>query len=126
VKESNWWQAAIGDWEYGEYVSFGLLQVKKTAHPGTFPAARDSTALNLDYALAFRRVCYEGWMSWLYQVQPGVNYASGDEWGCIGLWFSGRWYHPMSESYLADVRAHLEQRSWRQRWFLRQTTPPRG
>ena len=51
VKESSWRQGFVGD--NGD--SFGLLQVKRTVHTGTYPWAERSTALNVDYALAWRR-----------------------------------------------------------------------
>ena len=61
-----------------------------------------STAYNLDAALAARRSCYEGNETWLNQFERGRDYAAGDLWGCVGLWFSGRWYTPGVESYIAD------------------------
>jgi hypothetical protein len=41
--------------------SWGILQIKASAHPGTWTWARDSTAYNVDYTLARRRGCCEGW-----------------------------------------------------------------
>jgi len=69
--------------------SFGILQIKDEGgtagpHEGTFPWSIDSTAWNLDYTLAMRRACYEGWL-W---IGPQTRDQLRD---CIGLWFSGSW-----------------------------------
>jgi len=71
----------------------------------------------VDYALAWRRACYEGDFAWLNHVSAG--YAAGDEWGCIGAWFSGRWYdgepdrdHSGSRWYIRAVQRHLDRRTW--------------
>jgi hypothetical protein len=69
-----------------------------------------STAFNVDYALAARRLCYEGKETWLRQPSP--TYAAGDLWGCIGKWFSGRWHDAGAETYIARVRATLGARTW--------------
>jgi hypothetical protein len=89
--ESSWRQSFEGDRAPdGGYLSFGLLQVKRTTHPGTFPATQVSTGFNVDYALAYRRACYEGYLSWLTRAAP--EYRAGDEWGCVAHWFSGGWH----------------------------------
>lgn len=123
VAESDWDQATVGDLTGDPSLcatgyptpcpqSFGLLQVKWTAHPGTFPWSRDSTAFNVDYALMWRRVCYEGWMSWVNDEQPGAGYEAGDEWGCVGLWYSGSWKDAAALSYVREVRHDLSSRPW--------------
>ena len=59
IKESYWYQSAVGD--NGE--SFGLGQVRNTAHQSAFQYsvnARTSSAYNLDYTYASWRACYEG------------------------------------------------------------------
>src|SRR5437764_14933613 len=93
VKESWWRQATAGDREDGDCPpgyggpcphSFGLLQVRWNADPGsrtTFPLSRDATAFSVDYALAVRRACYDGYESWLDEVGGGRAYGAGDEWG---------------------------------------------
>ena len=91
VKESTWYQSAVGDG--GE--SFGLGQVRTTAHQSAFQYsinAKDSNAYNLDYTYASWRACFEGVYTWLNNVDRVGTYVSGDVWGCIGVWFSGRWY----------------------------------
>ena len=114
VHESWWRMETLGDLNpaTGQHDSFGLLQVRRTDNAATFPASRDSTAFNVDFALAWRRACYEGYISWLNHVQPGAGYAAGDEWGCVGFWYSGRWKDAGALHYIADVQRHLAQRTW--------------
>ncbi len=122
VKESWWTQSALGDYVDDQsrcktgYTapcpeSFGLMQVRDNYHPGTFPNALESTAFNVDYTLMSRRICYEGWVDWLHQFTD--SYHAGDEWGCVGLWFSGRWYDSGASAYIADVQRILNEKPWR-------------
>ena len=112
-QESGWRQSAEGDREGGQNVSFGILQIKRTVHLGTYPASRESTAFNVDYALAWRRACFEGeFAQWL--KQRNASYGAGDEWGCIGAWFSGNWYTRPALDYLAKVQDQLRKRAWPQ------------
>lgn len=129
VKESAWRQAATGDWEDGECPdathercahSFGLLQVRWNADRGsrgTFPLARDGTAFAADYALAVWRACYEGYETWLNDMAPDPPYNAGDEWGCLGRWYAGRWYANGAREYIGAVRHHLASRTWRESGF---------
>ena len=39
-----------------------------------------------------RRNCFEGNELVAEHRRAGRDYAAGDIWGCVGLWFSGRWY----------------------------------
>ena len=64
----------------------GALPVLGVGLPAT-PST--STAFNLDAALAARRSCFEGHETWLNTVERGREYAAGDLWGCVGMWFSG-------------------------------------
>ena len=108
VQESDWRMSAVGD----QGQSFGLLQIKRTALPGSYPASARSTAFNVDFALAVRRACYEGNLTWL--VPHSTPYAAGDEWGCIGAYFSGKWYDEGAQGYIAKVKAFYDQRIWQQ------------
>ena len=119
VVESWWRQSTQGDYNpaTNQFESYGLLQVRMTAHKVTFPASRDSTAFNVDYALASRRSCFEGYVLWLNDVQPGAGYGAGDEWGCVGLWFSGRWKDGGALGYIAEVQRRLSERTWMQAGF---------
>jgi autotransporter family porin len=113
--ESWWRNGSPGDWDNscGCYVSFGILQIKRTTHPGTYPQSAQSTAFNADYALAWRRACYEGAFTWLNTVSGnGAAYQAGDVWGCLGLWYSGRWYDAGARDYITKVQAQLAQKSW--------------
>jgi hypothetical protein len=109
--ESSWRQSVEGDkGADGNFLSFGLLQVKKSAHSGTFPATQLSTAFNVDYALGYRRACYEGYLLWLARTAP--NYRAGDAWGCVGHWFSGEWHDGPGDAYIGRVRSNLRDRLW--------------
>jgi hypothetical protein len=110
VTESWWRQSQLGDFVDGQPTSYGLLQVKKTVHTITYPGAQQSTALNVDYALAYRRACYEGLIEWL-------GNPAGDEWGCVGHWFSGGWKDAGAQNYVSIVQNHLAQRTWAQPGF---------
>lgn len=89
-------------------LSYGILQVKGSVHTGTYPASTESTAFGADYAMAWLRACYDGEFDWFHN--PG--YVAGDEWGCVGAWFSGEWYDHGSEDYVAEVQGHLQARTW--------------
>lgn len=129
VKESDWRQAATGDWEEGDCPdkdpglcphSFGLLQVRWNADRGsrgTFPLARDGTAFAVDYALAAWRSCYEGYDIWLNDLERGRPYVAGDEWGCVGRWYAGRWYAHGADEYIDAVRRHRAALTWRTAGF---------
>jgi hypothetical protein len=107
--ESRWRQDFRGDGRQ----SVGLFQVKAgtsgAPHRYTWPFSRTSTAFNVDYALAWRRACYEGLFAqggWL------PRRSRGDLWGCVGLWYSGTW-HDEDAHYVAGVRRQLREKPWR-------------
>ena len=125
VQESWWNQSQLGDettdarecaligktapcWQ-----SYGILQVKGPVHDHTYPAAERSTPFNVDYAMAWQRACYDGAFS--HWMEGG--YRAGDEWGCVGAWYSGRWYDSEANRYVAGVREHLDARPWQQPGF---------
>jgi hypothetical protein len=127
VKESWWVQSANGD--NGE--SWGLGQVRDTAHQSAFQFsvnARTSSAYNLDYTYASWRACFEGVYTWLNTVKRDGTYASGDAWGCMGVWFSGRWYTEDAIRYIEGgdtngygvrgVKQHFELRTWTDPVFI--------
>ncbi len=116
VVESSWRQDALGDWESDQKLcapgweatcptSFGILQIKHYYHPGTYPHSLRSTAFNLDYSLALRRACYEGWA--YYGTQ-----SRGDLWGCVGAHWSGNWSDPGSNAYATRVQEALTKKAW--------------
>ena len=108
VAESGWRQGFVGD--RGE--SFGLMQVRRTYHTGTFPLARESLAFNADYYGAVLRYYFDGCASWLNDEARGERYAAGDVWGSVGAWFAGRWRTPEAESYIGRVRRARADRAW--------------
>lgn len=115
IKESYWYMSTVGD--NGE--SFGLGQVRVPYHSWAFEHdavnAKNSTAYNLDYTYASWRACYEGVYTWLNTVERNGTYAAGDVWGCVGVWFSGRWY-VNTDAYLSQpgdsVRWHHDNETW--------------
>lgn len=120
VTESSWLMSTAGDvTELSEDctfleletpcpLSYGLLQVKGTVHTGTFPYSTQSSAFGVEYAMAWLRSCYEGSFEWL--IDDG--YVAGDEWGCVGAWFSGEWRDDAALGYIAEVEDNLERRAW--------------
>ena len=113
VVESRWDMSVVGDG--GD--SYGLMQVKRGPHC-CFPATRRSTAFNVDYYGAWLRAAYDGRFRWLNTLTRGERYRTGDLWGSIGLWYSGRWRYG-SGDYVSRVRDTLGQRVWRRDGFRR-------
>jgi autotransporter family porin len=104
--------------------SIGIVQVRYPYHQTAFATNNDaavSTAYNLDYAYASWRNCYEGNDGWLNQYNPPTPYKAGDLWGCVGLWYSGRWYDSGADGYIAKVQSYLNQRIWETPGFLAYT-----
>jgi hypothetical protein len=92
--------------------SYGILQVRYPFNMAAFPGAEKSTAMNVDYTYGVWRSCYEGQMTWLNTVERGSQYTAGDAWGCVGVWFSGRWYDARAKGYIARVKDYRSQRIW--------------
>jgi autotransporter family porin len=87
--------------------SFGIMQLKHTYTPGSYPLSQQSTAFNVDYYGALIRSCYEGWISYLHS-----DYGPGDIWGCVGWHWSGHWHDSGSERYIQRVRHYLANKPW--------------
>jgi hypothetical protein len=103
--------------------SVGILQVRYPYHgqPAgrpTWPEAEESTAYNADYTYAVWRSCYEGDLTWLNTVDRGRDYVAGDAWGCVGVWFSGRWYTQPATEYIDAIRAYAAARIWTTSSFI--------
>jgi autotransporter family porin len=100
--------------------SIGLLQVRWLYHMEAFEDSNTilSTAYNADYTYAVWRDCYDGNLTWLNDVERGGWYEAGDVDGCLGVWFSGRWYTQPAVDYIAAVNDYLSQRIWEQAWFI--------
>jgi autotransporter family porin len=136
AKESGWFQENRGDYTSDPAIcvpghgigvdgrpgecpeSIGMMQVRYQYLTPAFPMATDSSAYNLDEALAARRSCFEGNEPWLNTVDRGSDYAAGDLWGCIGIWFAGRWHTTAADEYAAAVRDYLDQQIWTTSGFL--------
>jgi hypothetical protein len=129
--ESYWAQTNLGDWttdpsrcapyhgigvdgEPGECPeSVGIMQVRAPYVPLRIArGATKSTAYNLDVYLAIWRSCWKGQETWLNQFERGREYRAGDEWGCIGRWFTGRWYTADGIDYTSRVKRYYRQQIW--------------
>ena len=137
AKESYWNQANLGDWwsypadqcppghapgadgRPGQCPqSIGMGQVRYGGNDGSFPGVERSSAMNLDVTYAIWRACYEGRETWLNDVERGRQYGAGDVWGCVGRWFSGRWYTQASNEYVGAVQDYLNRRIWTDPGFV--------
>jgi autotransporter family porin len=101
--------------------SIGILQDRFPYHRTAFATDNDatvSTSYNIDYAYAVWRNCFDGNDEWFNQFNPSKPYKAGDLWGCVGAWYSGRWYDPGAVSYISKVQSYLAQRIWETPGFL--------
>jgi hypothetical protein len=89
-----------------------LGQVRTQYYRTYINDATASSAYNLDVTYATWRSCFDGATTWLNTVERGRDYAAGDEWGCVGTWFAGRWYTDAATSYISDVRDYYDQKVW--------------
>jgi hypothetical protein len=103
VVETNWNARFVGD----DGASFGLLQIKRTASPSTYPLAGESVAFNADYYAASVRYYLDGCATWL-----GGSYRAGDLPGSVGAWYSGDWHDDGARAYVEKVREQLVERRW--------------
>jgi len=128
--ESWWRQTTLGDWEsngcppgHGPGVdgkpglcpqSWGILQKRYPYEQSSWPGIANSTAMNADTAYAIWRSCYDGYETWLNTVEHVGTYQAGDEWGCVGRWFAGRWHTAPAQQYIQTVKKYLRERIWTQ------------
>ena len=134
--ESWWNQTNLGDWTSNGAVcapnhpigsdpghpgqcpeSVGILQVRYQYWSNGFNQVETSTAYNADYVYAAWRACYEGDDAWLNTVDHVGTYGPGDLWGCIGVWYSGRWHTSAAEGYISAVKSDLASKIWTQPQF---------
>lgn len=121
--ESTWYQKMLGDvttdqklcppgtWDGSRcYQSYGILQMKYIDWPGAWPMSRDNTAFNADFAYAWMRSCFEGWVDYLHERTSA--YHAGDIWGCVGFWYSGGWYDSGAVNYINQVKSSYYQKPW--------------
>jgi hypothetical protein len=94
--------------------SIGIAQVRYQYHMSAFvnDNAINSTAYNMDYTYSVWRACFNGEYTWLNTVDRGATYEPGDLWGCVGLWFAGRWHTDPAEEYITAVKDNLDRRVW--------------
>lgn len=134
VIESWWDQAAGGDLTTDQSLchptvrtssgpcpeSVGLSQIRFEFHGLAYEDenALRSTAYNVDYAYELWRRCYEGELTWLNTVERGRDYTAGDALGCLGVWFSGRWYTDAAVGYIERVVEARDERTWESPEFL--------
>jgi hypothetical protein len=112
------WQSWWHQWfTSNDGESHGLMSVNAFHHPGTHPVASNSTAFNVDYALAWHRACYEGYFDWV-----GAD-TRGDLWGCVGLWRSGGWYDGTAANYIQEIQLIRDTRNWLQDYFWQEHNP---
>ncbi len=113
VHESFWEQDHIN---VGDRFSYGLFQVRTPYHC-CLPAIEKSTAFNADYYAGIVRAYYDGKQDWLNNpdVAPdnGRPYRAGDLWGSVGAWYTGRWRTEGNEQYVALVKQHMRNKTWR-------------
>jgi hypothetical protein len=128
--ESWWRQDTLGDWgtdgsacppghglgrdgKAGQCPqSYGILQNRWPYEKATWPGIGSSTAMNADTAYAIWRSCYDGYETWLNNVEHGQPYHAGDAWGCVGRWFAGRWHTAPAQQYVAKVQQYMHERIW--------------
>ena len=74
--------------------------------------------MNLDVTYAIWRACFEGRETLAQRRRAWRQYGAGDVWGCVGRWFSGRWYTQASNEYVAAVQDYLNRRIWTDPGFV--------
>jgi hypothetical protein len=99
------------------YESMGIAQVKwepdGSVGAGTEPLRWESTAFNLDYYAATVRYYFDGDCGWC-----GSGYGPGQRWNSIGAWFNPYpWGNGGQTSYVGEVQAELNRRTWEQSGF---------
>ncbi len=133
--ESWWRQDTLGDWDSDATAcppghglgadgkagqcpqSYGILQDRWPYMKQGWPGFGRSTAMDADMAYGIWRSCYDGYETWLNTVDRGEQYHSGDAWGCVGRWFSGRWHTSASDGYVTKVKQYESQQIWKTRDF---------
>ena len=118
VRESGWQQSAKGDYESGtcswcvpgfpgyDHQSYGILQVKRTSWPGSYPLSAQSTAFSADYAMAGVRYHYDGGSSpWL------GDGARGDIRNAVAAYYCGCGYNGAGW-YASEVFKYYDAKPW--------------
>lgn len=111
--DESWWH------QYETGASVGILQVKISSFPATYPLSLRSTAFDVDFKFAYQRACVNGDVNYLagltqqggHHRYPSPN-ATEQLWGCVGNWYSGGWYDTGAISYIAQVKSLMSSRPW--------------
>ena len=122
VQESDWRQSTVSDESHNPQdcvggatppcpTSFGIMQLKDIALPGSYPLSQQSTAFNVDYYGARIRACYEGWVTYLHD-NYGEDYRPGDLRDCVGWHWSGHWKDAGAQRYIQRVDHYLDTKPW--------------
>ena len=93
--------------------SLGIFGINPQFAGGTQDWAGRSTPFNADYVIGWWRACYEGYWTWIEDPQPGSGYAPGDALGCLGMWWSGRWYDQTARDFIGRLEMARQERKWR-------------
>jgi hypothetical protein len=114
--ESLWKTRMAGDYQTGrltswgdyrplDYQSYGMIQIKRSYWPDSFPKARDSTAYGLSYGLAILRAMYDG-------ALPTI--PAGGSWDrALQAYFDGQPGTPGGVAYSEKVRRVEADRPWK-------------
>jgi autotransporter family porin len=110
AQESGWRQAATGDG--GD--SYGILQLRRSTWPDSYPRSAVSTAWNADASRMYLRACIDGkFASWGLE---GYLSTKGQErvWYCVGVYFAGEGPSDANggNAYVASVKRYLANRTW--------------
>jgi hypothetical protein len=98
--------------------TYGLYQVMWRYTADAWPMSRDDSAFHVDFALGLRRVCFEGWATYLAERAPDDEpYGAGDAWGCGGADYSGNWYDASARAYVERVQKLATARPWTEPGF---------
>lgn len=123
VKESDWYQRVQGDHEactqdwcyplpgyFGTtYQTYGILGVKRTSWPDSYPSSHVSTAFAADWYGAAFRAYYDGAIPW-------ASGTKGNLLRTIGAWYCGC-DDGGGDDYAAQVLAFLAAREWEKAHF---------
>lgn len=92
---------------------FSLFGIAWQYHKSAWPMMHDSTAFAVDYALAFQRACFEGWISYMNGWGPNGNkYGPNDEFGCAASFYTGGWYDYATIQMVNHIRDTLSAKPW--------------
>ena len=131
--ESEWSQSRRSEGD-----TYGIMQIKDSA--GYFsmvvPFERESMPFNVDFQNGWIRSCVNADMSGYFKplnspvtgcphygvnemssscplYEDGISATQQQYLGCVGAWYSGRWYDTAAVAYIQAVQKTAEQQPWR-------------